>query len=221
MDRTAPGFVQSADDRRPQAVDPPAAAAGIDGGVARLRAYGEVIPDPLSWTDVSVEVSGVEQGGRVEWCSDSHYSDAHALIRPDRPRNMGDGWETRRRRDIGPETHDAVMVSFAAPAHLRRLEIDTSYFVFNASREISVLGSRHCPDGENGWALVPFDIPVLARTPLAADARHTFTVDVPEICACGCRPTPTVDSPGCAPSARPRRTVCAACRSGGRRPVNE
>lgn len=156
---------------------------GSDGGVARLRAYGEVIPDPLSWTDVSVEVSGVEQGGRVEWCSDSHYSDAHALIRPDRPRNMGDGWETRRRRDIGPETHDAVMVSFAAPAHLRRLEIDTSYFVFNASREVSVLGSRHCPDGENGWALVPFDIPVLARTPLAADARHTFTVDVPEVCA--------------------------------------
>ena len=33
-----------------------------DGGVARLRAYGDVIPDPAMWADVTVEVSGVEQG---------------------------------------------------------------------------------------------------------------------------------------------------------------
>jgi allantoicase len=154
-----------------------------DGGVARLRAYGEVIPDPASWADVTVEVSGVEQGGRVEWCSDSFYSHACALISPDRPRNMGDGWETRRRRDIGPETHDAVMISFAVPSDLRRLEIDTSYFVFNASSEVSVLGSRALPDDEHGWALVPFDVPVLPRTRLAADARHVFSVDVRNVTA--------------------------------------
>lgn len=153
-----------------------------DGGVARLRAYGEVLPDPAAFADVSVEVSGLEQGGRVEWSSDSFYSDACALIRPDRPRSMGDGWETRRRRDVGPETHDAVMVSFAVSADVRRLEIDTSWFVFNASREVSVLASRHPPD-DNGWALVPFDIPVLDRTVLAPDTRHTFAVAVDDVCA--------------------------------------
>ena len=135
-----------------------------DGGVARLRAYGEVIPDPALWADVTVEVSGVEQGGRVEWSSDSFYSDACALIAPDRPRNMGDGWETRRRRDIGPDTHDAVMISFVVPADLQRIEIDTSRFVFNASPEVAVLGSRARPCGEHGWALVPFDVEVLGRT---------------------------------------------------------
>jgi allantoicase len=148
-----------------------------DGGVARLRAFGEVIPDPAAWADVTVEVSGLEQGGRVEWCSDSFYSHACALIAPDRPRNMGDGWETRRRRDVGPASHDAVMISFAVPADLRRLEIDTSYFVFNSSLEVSVLGSRTLPDDEHGWALVPFDVPVLPRTRLAADARQVFNVD--------------------------------------------
>jgi len=71
-----------------------------------------------------------EHGGRVEWSSDSFYSDARVLIASDRPRNMGDGWETRRRRDIGPDTHDAVMISFAVPADLQRVEIDTSRFVF-------------------------------------------------------------------------------------------
>jgi allantoicase len=154
-----------------------------DGGVARLRAFGEVIPDPAAWADVTVEVSGLEQGGRVEWCSDSFYSDACALIAPDRPKDMGDGWETRRRRDVGPDTHDAVMISFAVPADLRRLEIDTSYFVFNASSEVSVLGSCTLPDDEHGWALVPFDIPVLPRTRLGADTRHVFNVDARAVTA--------------------------------------
>ena len=149
---------------------------GSDGGVARLRVFGEVICDPASWAGITVEVSGVEHGGRVEWCSDSFYSHAGALIAPDRPRNMGDGWETRRRRDIGPDTHDAVMISFAVPSDLKRIEIDTSCFVFNASPEVAVMGSRCRPDSAHGWALVPFDVPVLPRTRLAADARQVFTV---------------------------------------------
>jgi allantoicase len=154
-----------------------------DGGVARLRVYGDVIPDPELWDGVTVEISGVEQGGRVEWSSDSFYSDASALIAPGRPRNMGDGWETRRRRDVGPDSHDAVMISFAVPANLRRIEIDTSHFVFNATPEVSVLGSRCGPDDDHGWALVAFDIAVLARTRLAADARQVFTVDATGIAA--------------------------------------
>jgi allantoicase len=154
-----------------------------DGGVARLRAYGDVIPDPTLWAGVTVEVSGVEQGGRVEWSSDSFYSDASTLIAPNRPRNMGDGWETRRRRDVGPQTHDAVMISFAVAADLQRIEIDTSRFVFNASPEVAVLGSRTRPCGEHGWALVSFDVDVLARTRIAADARQVFIVDATDITA--------------------------------------
>jgi allantoicase len=154
-----------------------------DGGVARLRVYGDVVPDPDAWADITVEVSGIEQGGRVDWSSDNFYANANALIAPNRPRNMGDGWETRRRRDVGPDSHDAVMISFAGAADLRRLEIDTSYFVFNASPEVSVAGSRHRPDGEHGWALVTFDVPVLPRTRLAPDARQVFTVNATGITA--------------------------------------
>jgi allantoicase len=132
---------------------------------------------------VPVEVSSVEQGGRIEWSSDDFYSDACALIAPDRPRNMGEGWETRRRRDIGPDTHDAAVIAFVVPADLRRIEIDTSYFVFNATTAVSVLGSRSWPDREQGWALVPFDVPVLPKRRLSADARQIFAVDVPNISA--------------------------------------
>jgi allantoicase len=154
-----------------------------DGGVARLRVHGVAIPDPRDWEDVTVEVSGLENGGRLEWSSDGFFSDADALIAPDRPRNMGDGWETRRRRDIGPDTHDAVIISFAVPADLRRLEIDTTHFVFNASVSVAVLGSRCRPDGETGWGQVPFDVSVLGRTRLAADARQVFRTDARGITA--------------------------------------
>jgi allantoicase len=154
-----------------------------DGGVARMRVYGDVIPDPELWDGVTVEVSGVEQGGRVEWSSDSFYSDACVLIAPSRPRNMGDGWETRRRRDVGPHTHDAVMISFAVAADLQRLEIDTCYFLFNATPEVAVVGSRARPDSQHGWALVPFDVPVLPRTRIAADTRQVFKVDARDVTA--------------------------------------
>ena len=154
-----------------------------DGGVARLRVYGDAVGDPALWTDVTVEVSGAEHGGRVESSSDSFYSDARMLIAPDRPRNMGDGWETRRQRDPSPDTHDAVTISFAVPANLQRLEIDTSYFVFNASREVIVLGSRGRPGPRSGWESVPFDVTVLPRTRVAADARQEFVVDVEDISA--------------------------------------
>ncbi|KAA0075720.1 allantoicase [Mycolicibacterium sp. P9-64] len=158
-------------------------ALASDGGVARLRVYGDVIPDPCSWADMAVEVSGVEQGGRVEWSSDDFYSNASALTAPDRPRNMGDGWETRRRRDVAPDSHDAVLISFAAAADLHRIEIDTSYFVFNATLEVSVMGSRCARDDERGWALVEFDVPVLRRTRLAADARQVYTVHATDVTA--------------------------------------
>lgn len=154
-----------------------------DGGVARLRVYGTVVPDPADWEDVTVEVSGLEQGGRVEWCSDSFFSHACSVISPDRPRNMGDGWETRRRRDIGPDTHDAVIISFGVPADLLRIEVDTSYFVFNSSLAVSVLGSRCHPDGRHGWAMVPFDVPILQKTTLVADARQLFRVNASGITA--------------------------------------
>ena len=75
------------------------------------------------------------------------------------------------------------MISFVVPADLLRIEIDTSRFVFNASPEVAVLGSRARPCGEHGWALVPFDTEVLGRTRIAPDARQVFVVDAAAITA--------------------------------------
>ncbi|MCX2929706.1 allantoicase [Mycobacterium sp. CVI_P3] len=158
-------------------------AIASDGGVARLRAYGDAVPDPALWSGVTVEVSGAEQGGRVEHCSDAFYSDARAVIAADRPHNMGAGWEARRRRDIGPDTHDAVTISFLAPTDLDRIEIDTSYFVFNASREVCVRGTQDHPGPGRPWWALSFDEVVLPRTRLIPDARQVFVVAAAAITA--------------------------------------
>jgi allantoicase len=154
-----------------------------DGGVARLRVHGEVIADPAAWSDVTMEMSGVENGGTVVWSSDGFYSDARSLIAAGRPHTMGDGWETRRRRDIGPDSHDAVIIALAAQGNLQRIDVDTTWFVFNASQQVCVLGARGRPADGTSWWTVPFDVPVLERTALLPDMLRQFPVDVRNVTA--------------------------------------
>ena len=62
-------------------------------------------------------------------CSDAFYASARNLLLPGRARTMGEGWENARRRDAG---NDHVTVRLAGRGTVRRLVVDTSYFVGNA-----------------------------------------------------------------------------------------
>jgi allantoicase len=140
-----------------------------DGGIARLRVYGEPVPDPSLWSDV-VELSGVENGGRLVWCSDDFYSSAQRLLRPDRPTTMGEGWETARRRDT---SHDTVVVALGLAGALSLVEVDTTHFKYNASAAFQLWGSSDAVPSEPGavsWR------PLTARTALVPDQRHRFAL---------------------------------------------
>src|SRR5690606_9210941 len=102
-----------------------------DGGVARLRALGDVVPDwdALDTTGELVDLAAVERGGRVIDASDMFFGDAQNMLMPGRPINMSDGWETRRRRDDG---HDWVTIRLGAAGRIARVELDTSHFKGNA-----------------------------------------------------------------------------------------
>ncbi|MBC7911608.1 MAG: allantoicase, partial [Pyrinomonadaceae bacterium] len=80
-----------------------------DGGVARLRIYGEVVPDwqRLERRGGEIDLAAVEHGGLVLACSDMFFGHRHNLIMPGRGINMSDGWETKRRRGPG---HDWVIL---------------------------------------------------------------------------------------------------------------
>ena len=134
-----------------------------DGGVARLRVHGEVVPDWHRQGGLlnELDLAAVEHGGEVLSCSDMFFGPKHNLIMPGRGRNMSDGWETRRRRGPG---NDWVIVKLATEATIRRIEIDTAHFKGNYPDTASLDGSRDSKE----W------FEVLPRTKMQPDTRHVF-----------------------------------------------
>lgn len=73
-----------------------------DGGVARFRVYGNVIPTWPENLNAEVDLAAASNGGSVVSFSDAHYGRAANLIAPGRARTMGEGWETARKPDRPP-----------------------------------------------------------------------------------------------------------------------
>ena len=110
--------------------------------IARLRVLGQVVPDPRGLEELTIDLASQDYGGAVVASSDDFYTSASHLVRPDRARTMGEGWETRRRRDGG---HDHVVFRLAFPGVIRRIVVDTAHFKYNASAEVALCGSAQDP----------------------------------------------------------------------------
>ena len=138
-----------------------------DGGVARLRVHGEVVPDPRFLATGTLDLAALVNGGVVTDCSNMFYSSPTNLISPGDARVMGEGWETARRRDDG---NDWVELALAGPGVVRLAELDTRYFLGNAPGWASLGGvdRRTGLDEPAAWA------ELLARTRLQPDTRHLF-----------------------------------------------
>jgi allantoicase len=126
-----------------------------------------VLADPRKFDGVSVDLASWRTGGLVVASSDDFYGTAQVLNRPDQARNMGEGWETRRRRDPG---NDWVLIRLGYPGSVSRLVLDTSFYRYNASEAVSVTGSS-TGDGTGASALL------LARTELQPDTVHDLRAE--------------------------------------------
>ena len=145
-----------------------------DGGVARLRVYGEVVPDldQLKHSGGYFDLAAVENGGRVVSCSDMFFGHRHNLIMPGHALNMSDGWETKRRRGPG---HDWAIIKLGTAGEIRRVDVDTSHFKGNFPESCSLeachagdLSSEELSNLGLEWTSV------LPRTKLQAHTRHWF-----------------------------------------------
>ena len=100
-----------------------------DGGIARFRVYGRPYID---WANVdaneSIDLVSALNGGRAISCSDEHFGKMGNLTNPGRGINMGDGWETARRRTPG---YDWVILELGCPGEIDEIEIDTAHFKGN------------------------------------------------------------------------------------------
>ena len=106
-----------------------------DGGVARLRIFGQPF---VAWTgdhQEQLDFASSLLGARALACSDQHYGHMSNLLNPGRGVNMGDGWETARRRVPG---NDWVIIALAHPCHPEEIIIDTCHFKGNYPDRCSV-----------------------------------------------------------------------------------
>lgn len=146
-----------------------------DGGVARLRVFGQVLPD---WNQMErrreMDLAAVENGGVVLASSDMFFGSPQNMIMPGPGRSMADGWETRRRRSPG---NDWAVIQLGAPGRIQRVEVDTSYFLGNFPESCSLEGVA-APDDVMLGQLTGLSaewLSILPRAALQPDTRHVFT----------------------------------------------
>jgi len=147
-----------------------------DGGIARLRIYGEpdqtqCLPDREQWVDLS----SVAVGGRAIACNNQHFGLMENLLSNTDVANMGDGWETRRRREPG---NDWVILKLGRTGRIGRVEVDTAFFRGNYPARCSLKGVHLKSDEPGSDANIVRESPdwaeILPQVSLGPDQMHVF-----------------------------------------------
>jgi allantoicase len=149
-----------------------------DGGVARFRAYGRVLPRALE-SGKDADLAAIENGGNVVAASDMFFGTKDALILPGRSTHMGDGWETRRRRGPG---FDWAVVALGSVGHVKRVVLETTHFKGNYPDSCVLYGCL-APEADVD-TLNAASLPwreLLPQTKLKADADHVFEKELADI----------------------------------------
>lgn len=147
-----------------------------DGGVARLRVYGEV---EKNWSkhseDELIDLAAAIHGGKAISCNDMFFSHMDNLIMPDRGVNMGDGWETKRNRT--PNNRDWVIIRLAHPGCIEKINLDTCHFKGNYPDFCSIEACNSNDDSAVINDTVEWNT-LLPKQKLSADKEHFYTNEV-------------------------------------------
>jgi allantoicase len=150
-----------------------------DGGVARLKVYGEVHKD---WNTVDaseiINLAAATNGAKSVLCNDMFFSHMENLIMPGRGVNMGDGWETKRNRT--PNNRDWVIVRLAHRGRIEKILVDTCHFKGNYPDSCLIEGcdidlkkeSKLADDDKVEWKTI------LPQSKLSADHEHFFEDEI-------------------------------------------
>ncbi|ODV80468.1 allantoinase [Suhomyces tanzawaensis NRRL Y-17324] len=146
-----------------------------DGGIARFRLYGAVIPIQPQAKDTVLDLASVNNGGVAIKVSDQHFGSADNLLLPGRGHDMSDGWETTRSRTPGHV--DWVVIRLGASTNIKQVVVDTAHFRGNFPQKvnvkaISVTDETQIPSHDSSaWEVLVGD----SKT--GPDQEHTFDVD--------------------------------------------
>ncbi|KAI4244616.1 MAG: hypothetical protein LQ352_006756 [Teloschistes flavicans] len=144
-----------------------------DGGIARFRLYGQVIPVFPTSMEQEVELSSAVMGGMVLSASEEHFGSSKSnLLLPGRGVDMGDGWETRRSRVNGHV--DWVIVRLGARGQIKRIIVDTAFYRGNFPQSMKI-EACDCKQEETPKAEDPRWTEVVGLQKLGPDKEHEYT----------------------------------------------
>ena len=142
-----------------------------DGGVARLRLYGSIAKSN-NLKNKKINLASLLDGASVIACNNEHFGKAENILAPGKAKNMGDGWETRRRRDKG---NDWLILNSIDGSFIDKIEISTHHFKGNFPNHCSlqaaylnIKNSKKIVNSSNNWKYL------LKNTKLSANKTHTF-----------------------------------------------
>jgi len=144
-----------------------------DGGIARLRLLGHVEIDLEKFKNKKIELSSLNLGGKIIAYNNAHYGDVSALLTSGRGKTMGDGWETRRRREPG---NDWIIIKLAKSGIIEEIEIDTAHFKGNFPDKASI-SAAFFDEKEKVSSIIKQNKnwkEILPPTKLKADKIHRF-----------------------------------------------
>ena len=144
-----------------------------DGGVARLRLYGNISKEKNDFKNKTINLASLLDGASVIACNNEHFGKAENILAPGKAKNMGDGWETRRRRDKG---FDWLILNSIDGEKIDKIEISTHHFKGNFPSHCSLQAayittkksSSSIVSGSNKWKTL------MNKTMLKANKTHTF-----------------------------------------------
>ncbi len=147
-----------------------------DGGLARLRVYGEVFKNwDAVGVDEEIDLAAAINGGKAIACNDMFFSAMSNLIMPGRGINMGDGWETKRNRT--PGNIDWVILKLATPGTINRAVVDTCHFKGNYPDRCSIEACVAGNDEEVLHDKVEWQS-LMSQQKLSADYEHEFMNEI-------------------------------------------
>ena len=88
--------------------------------------------------EAKIDLASVLNGAKIVACSDEHFGVAQNIISPGKSINMGNGWETKRRRGKG---FDWVIIKLANIGIVNDIVLQTHHFKGNYPASFSIQGS--------------------------------------------------------------------------------
>tara|TARA_Y100000389_G_scaffold147908_1_gene146884 strand:- start:849 stop:1835 length:987 start_codon:yes stop_codon:yes gene_type:complete len=143
-----------------------------DGGVARLRLYGS-ISKSKKLKGKKINLASLLDGASIIACNNEHFGKAENILAPGKSKNMGDGWETRRRRDKG---FDWLILKLLNGKEIDKIEISTHHFKGNFPSHCS-LQATYLKNLKNSKQIVNSSIKwkyLLKDSKLSANKIHIF-----------------------------------------------